>query len=59
MNGLFNSVTSNDKITTQDFLDVYYYTNKIFADSYLTADPLQASTLKTNYRYGWGNNKTL
>ena len=58
MNGLFNSVTSNDQITAQDFLDVYNYTNKIFADSYLTADPLQASTLKSNYRYGWGNNKT-
>jgi len=59
MNGLFNSVTSNEKITSQDFLDVYNWTNKIFADTELFADPEISINNKETFKYGWGNNKII
>ena len=59
MNGLFNSLQSNEEITSQDFLDVYNYTNKIFSDGELFADPEIALQTKSSYRLGWGNNKII
>jgi len=59
MNGLFNSVASNETITSQDFLDVYNWTNKIFADVELFANAEFSINNKDTFRYGWGNNKII